>query len=83
MQSVSSRIWTCVAVFISYDDNHYIELTLSDRIIKSITSSNHIALKEKWKSCSILKHVFQVLPNAVDTALIDLIQVEKKPSSNW
>ena len=23
MQSVSSRIWTCVAVSISYDDNHY------------------------------------------------------------
>ena len=23
MQSVSSRIWTCVAVSIPYDDNHY------------------------------------------------------------
>ena len=23
MQSVSSRIWTCVAVSMSYDDNHY------------------------------------------------------------
>ena len=23
MQSISSRIWTCVAVSISYDDNHY------------------------------------------------------------
>ena len=23
MQSVSSRIWTCVAVSISYDDNDY------------------------------------------------------------
>ena len=23
MQSVSSRIWTCVAVSIFYDDNHY------------------------------------------------------------
>ena len=23
MQTVSSRIWTRVAVFISYDDNHY------------------------------------------------------------
>ena len=23
MQSISSRIWTRVAVFISYDDNHY------------------------------------------------------------
>ena len=23
MQSVSSRIWTCIAVFISYGDNDY------------------------------------------------------------
>ena len=23
MQSLSSRIWTHIAVFISYDDNHY------------------------------------------------------------
>ena len=23
MQLVSARIWTCVAVSISYDDNHY------------------------------------------------------------
>ena len=28
MQSVSSRIWTCVAVSISYDDNHYTMGTL-------------------------------------------------------
>ena len=27
MQSVSFRIWTCVAVSISYDDNHYTTLT--------------------------------------------------------
>ena len=31
MQSVSSRIWTLVAVFISYDDNHY----TTDRIINA------------------------------------------------
>ena len=29
MQSVSSRIWTRVAVFISYDDSHYTTETLS------------------------------------------------------
>ena len=29
MQSVSSRIWTRVAVSISYDDNHYTMGTLS------------------------------------------------------
>ena len=27
MQSVSSRIWTRVAVFISYDDNNYTTVT--------------------------------------------------------
>ena len=30
MQSVSSRIWTHVAVSISYDDNHYTTSTLFD-----------------------------------------------------
>ena len=28
MQSVSSRIWTCIAVSISYDDNHFTTLLL-------------------------------------------------------
>ena len=32
MQSVSSRIWTRIAVFISYDDNDY---TIAVFIIKS------------------------------------------------
>ena len=30
MQSVSSRIWTRVAVSISYDDNHYTTGTYAD-----------------------------------------------------
>ena len=33
MQSVRSRIWTRVAVSISYEDNHYTTGTLSDLII--------------------------------------------------
>ena len=33
MQSVSSRIWTRVAVCISYDDNHYATVTRCDLII--------------------------------------------------
>ena len=32
MQSVSSRIWTRVAVSISYDDNHYTMGTKDDII---------------------------------------------------
>ena len=33
MQSVSSRIWTCVIVSISYDDNHYTTGTSSHFIV--------------------------------------------------
>ena len=33
MQSVSCRIWTCVAVSISYDDNHYTTGTSQSNII--------------------------------------------------
>ena len=32
MRSVSSRIWTRVAVSISYDDNHYANLLLSTKL---------------------------------------------------
>ena len=43
MQSASSRIWTCVAVSISYDDNHYTTVTFimmsSDRFLHE-----HIAM---------------------------------------
>ena len=35
MQSVSSRIWTHVAVFISYDDNDYTTGTIPLVIIES------------------------------------------------
>ena len=38
MQSVSSRIWTRVAVFISYDDNHYTRGTSLKEDLKVITS---------------------------------------------
>ena len=33
MQSLSSRIWTRVAVSISYDDNHYTTDTSSEKIL--------------------------------------------------
>ena len=38
MQSVSSRIWTRVAVSISYDDNHYtiiMQLEVNSNLVKS------------------------------------------------
>ena len=36
MQSASSRIWTRVAVFISYDDNHYTTGTLRECAVTSL-----------------------------------------------
>ena len=41
MQSVSSRIWTRVAVFISYDDNHY---TMGNSLNTTGTSFPYTAL---------------------------------------
>ena len=40
MQSVSSRIWTCVTVSISYNNNHYTTGTSSKEYIKQISLSN-------------------------------------------
>ena len=42
MQSVSSRIWTRVAVSISYDDNHYTTEMISSVI--SFLIENYFAL---------------------------------------
>ena len=67
MQSVSSRIWTLVAVFISYNDNHY---TTSTSTLKSyqpswvIEYSSHLYRSVKlsiiWKSdlTDKMKHSF-------------------------
>ena len=45
MQSVSSRIWTCVAVSISYDDNHdtteVLLLTTNSSICKQLNGVKH------------------------------------------
>ena len=38
MQSVSSRIWTRVAVFISYDDNHYTTGTITRGISPKVNA---------------------------------------------
>ena len=43
MQSVSSRIWTRVAVFISYDndDNHYTTGTSINQMVLVIANTNN------------------------------------------
>ena len=47
MQSVSSKIWTCVAVSIFYDDNHYTTGTSSFRYN---TFTLYIILKSVFRS---------------------------------
>ena len=47
MQSVSSRIWTRVAVSISYDDNHYTTAHTYALIVKVIIVIFSDILKEK------------------------------------
>ena len=42
MQSVLSRIWTCGAVSISYDDNHYTTGTSTFPIYNSLSLSLYI-----------------------------------------
>ena len=61
MQLVSSRIWTRVAVFISYDDNHYTAGTpdkvyntlLLNRIrpeVEKILRKNQIGFRKNWST---------------------------------
>ena len=46
MQSVPSRIWTRVAVFISYDDNNYTTGTSKENIIiLSVTSNDFLHVR--------------------------------------
>ena len=55
MQSVSSRIWTRVAVSISYDDNHYTTGTSMDLIeisnhLSYLKPFNHVQANDKMNS---------------------------------
>ena len=51
MQSVSSRIWTRVAVFISYDNNHYTMGTSKGEQFSSL----HLILSEYNKKVEMRK----------------------------
>ena len=62
MQSVSSRIWTRVAVSISYDDNHYTTGTSTSVLYMTL---NHLTLRlQPWRfgECGVPVHChcFQV-----------------------
>ena len=48
MQSLLSRIWTLVAVSISYNDNHYTMGTFENKFLKTNKSANRIKNIYKW-----------------------------------
>ena len=52
MQAVSSRIWTCVAMSISYDDNHYTMGTSKIVLYTSLLNTQHykVGIKSKWSN---------------------------------
>ena len=52
MQSVSSRIWTRVAMSISYDDNHYTTGTFIQMFIIHVDYSSIIILVSKQQKIS-------------------------------
>ena len=64
MQSVSSRIWTRVAVSISYDDNHYTTGTSNIQMEPfSLLITHIVAIIEKfilialWKKMNLNTHI--------------------------
>ena len=45
MQSVLSRIWTCVTVSIFYDDNHYTTDIISDKMVRNRAWNHKVGVK--------------------------------------
>ena len=66
MRSVSSRIWTRVAVSNSYDDNHYTIIKINQNTEKSPRDPTRIAVTKRpvrnhqltlvWKTLKIVKY---------------------------
>ena len=82
MQSVSSRIWTRVAVSISYDDNHY---TKSTSYIKEINNKSKfchvleiwstiwqhwVLLLKSWRCQNTLEYKMSISPDTFRVLLI-------------
>ena len=70
MQTASSRIWTCVAVFIFYDDNHYTTGTPHRIVVTEIgpgkilvAMSTHKHTKVDWKVHRLTKKLSCIVPN--------------------
>ena len=59
MQSVSSRIWTRVAVSISYDDNHYTTGT------SILSNTLHIQIFDDTNSSYFFKIFFKTVSNVL------------------
>ena len=49
MQSVSTRIWTCVAVSISYGDNHYTMGTMPGGIYLYFSNYGRLLVNKTWE----------------------------------
>ena len=57
MQSTSSRIWTCVAISISYDDNHYTTSTSKqDNHIPPIYMFDAVLNSARWRPPATKSH---------------------------
>ena len=61
MQLVSSRIWTRVAVSISYDDNHY--TTGSSRVLIIIIKISYLFIFVIWNHINSWKRLTSALDN--------------------
>ena len=75
MQSVSSRIWTRMAVFISYGDNDYTTGTLIMVLTKTKstlynTRNSFGEIINKYQDCSIKKKEKIKLQNSKDSILL-------------
>ena len=65
MQSVSSRIWTRIAVFISFDDNNYTTGTSLSVIFYQVPDNFHLvfgALYQKFGAFYLLTRTWYPLP---------------------
>ena len=59
MQSVSSRVWTRVAVSIPYDDNHYTTGNYCDLTLIILFYINHL-FAVKWLQVLLLTPIIQL-----------------------
>ena len=71
MQSVSSRIWTGVAMSISYDDNHYTTGTsIKKKEKERYTSSSKYCVLHRYREISTKMYVYNIVSPNVSLFLL-------------